>query len=56
MSKSERGHAVFHPGFFEKEGILVSIIIMVLPIVFLFLLGKVFPFWLEDEAAKQPAS
>ena len=56
MSKSERGHAVFHPGFFEKEGILVSIIIMVLPIVFLYLLGKVFPFWLEDEAANQPAS
>ncbi len=49
MSKSERGHAVFHPGFFEKEGILVSIIIMLLPIVFLFVLSKVFPFWLDDD-------
>ncbi len=49
MSKSERGHAVFHPGFFEKEGILVSIIIMLLPIVFLFILSKVFPFWLDDD-------
>jgi len=49
MSKSERGHAVFHPGFFTKEGIIPSIIIMILPIVFLYLLGKVFPFWLEDD-------
>jgi len=56
MSKSERGHAVFHPGFFEKEGILVSIIIMLLPIVFLFILSKVFPFWLEDETAEQSAA
>jgi predicted membrane protein len=49
MSKSERGHAVFHPGFFTKEGIIPSIIIMLLPIVLLYLLGKVFPFWLEDD-------
>jgi len=49
MSKSERGHAVFHPGFFTKEGIVPSIIIMILPIVFLYLLSKVFPFWLEDD-------
>ncbi len=49
MSKSERGHAVFHPGFFTKEGIIPSIIILLLPIVLLYLLGKVFPFWLEDD-------
>jgi Ni/Fe-hydrogenase subunit HybB-like protein len=49
MSKSERGHAVFHPGFFTKEGIIISIIIMLLPIGLLYLLGKVFPFWLEDD-------
>ena len=49
MSKSEHGHAVFHPEWFEKEGIIASIIIMLLPIVFLFLLSKVFPFWLEDD-------
>jgi len=51
MSKSERGHTVFLPGWFEKEGILVSIIIMILPIVFLFLLSKVFPLWLDDDPA-----
>jgi len=51
MSKSERGHTVFNPLWFEKEGIMVSIIIMALPIVFLFILSKVFPFWLEDDPA-----
>jgi len=56
MSKSERGHTVFHPEWLEKEGILVSIIIMVLPIVFLFLLSKVFPFWLEDDPAANKQS
>jgi len=56
MSKSERGHAVFHPGWFTKEGVFVSIIIMVLPIAFLWLLSKVFPFWLEDDPAAERQS
>ncbi len=56
MSKSERGHTIFHPGWFEKEGILPSIIIMLLPIVFLFLLSKVFPFWLDDDPAAEKQS
>ena len=56
MSKSERGHAVFHPGFFTKEGIVVSIIIMTLPVVFLWLLSKVFPFWLDDDPAVERQS
>ncbi len=56
MSKSERGHAVFHPGFFTKEGIIVSIVIMVLPVVFLWLLSKVFPFWLDDDPAVERQS
>jgi len=42
MSKSEHGNTVFHPEWFEKEGILVSIIIMILPIVFLFLPATVY--------------
>ena len=53
MSKSERGHTTFHPMWLEKEGILVSIIIMLLPIVFLFILSKVFPFWLDDDAVPE---
>ncbi len=56
MSKSERGHTVFHPEWLEKEGILVSIIIMILPIVFLFILSKVFPFWLDDDPAANKQS
>ncbi len=56
MSKSERGHTVFRPEWFEKEGILVSIIIMLLPIVFLYILSKVFPFWLEDDPAAKEQS
>ena len=36
----------------EKEGIIPAIIIMVLPLIFLYLLGKVFPFWLDDSADK----
>lgn len=56
MSKSERGHTVFHPLWLEKEGILPAIIIMVLPIVLLFILSKVFPFWLDDDPAAKKQS
>lgn len=49
MSKSERGATFFHPEWLEKEGILPAIIIMSLPLVFLWILGKIFPFW-EEEA------
>jgi len=56
MSKSERGHTTFHPMWLEKEGILVSIIIMLLPIVFLFILSKVFPFWLDEDTVAEKQS
>ncbi len=46
MSKSERGAVFFHPEWFEKEGIVPAIVIMVLPLVILYLLGRVFPFWM----------
>jgi hypothetical protein len=48
MSKSGRGHTSFHPEWLEKEGIVVAIIIMVLPLIILYLLGKIFPYWQED--------
>jgi predicted membrane protein len=51
MSKSEQGAVFFHPEWIEKEGIIPAIIIMVLPIVILFILSKVFPFWLPAESA-----
>ncbi len=56
MSKSERGHTIFRPEWFEKEGIMVSIVIMLLPIIFLYILSKVFPFWLDDEPAAEKQS
>ena len=49
MSKSERGSVYFHPEWLEKEGILAAILIMVLPLVILFVLSKIFPFWQEDD-------
>jgi len=51
MSKSERGSVFFHPEWFEKEGIIPAIIIMLLPLVILYLLGKIFPFWQQGKQA-----
>ena len=48
MAKSERGFATYHPLWFEKEGILVTIIMLVAPIVTLWLLSKIFPLWESD--------
>jgi len=53
MAKSERGFAVYHPTMFEKEGILVTIIMLVAPIVTLWLLSKIFPLW-ETKTDKEP--
>jgi len=50
MSKSEQGVVGFHPEWIAKEGIIPAIIIMVLPLIILFILSKVFPFWLPAES------
>ncbi len=55
MSKSERGATTFQPQWLEKEGILPAIIIMVAPIVILWIIGKVLPFWQKDDPAAQQA-
>ncbi len=52
MAKSERGFAVYHPTMFEKEGILVTIIMLIAPIITLWLLSKIFPLW-ESKADKE---
>ncbi|MDD3324077.1 MAG: polysulfide reductase NrfD [Sulfurospirillaceae bacterium] len=52
MAKSERGFSVYHPEFLGKEGILVTIIMLVAPIVTLWILSKIFPLW-ESEADKE---
>ena len=48
MSKSARGYTEFHPLWFDKEGIIAVIIVMAIPFVILFVLGKIVPFWAED--------
>ncbi len=49
MSKSARGYTVFHPEWLDKEGILTVIVVMLIPFVILFILGKIFPFWTEEQ-------
>jgi len=49
MSKSARGYTEFHPEWFDKEGIIAVIVIMAIPFVILYVLGKIFPLWLESE-------
>ncbi len=51
MSNSTRGEVHFRPEWFDREGILLAIIIMVAPIVILFILGKIFPLWMKDKLA-----
>jgi Ni/Fe-hydrogenase subunit HybB-like protein len=51
FSKSFRGFMDFHPEFLEKEGILVSAVIFVLPFIFIYIFGKILPLWKPlDEA------
>ena len=45
VSKSGRGFVFYHPHFFEKEGILPVIILLILPVITLFILSKIFPLW-----------
>ena len=52
MSKSERGATTFHPMWFEKEGIAVAIFIMIAPVVILWIIGKILPFWQTEEGTE----
>ena len=45
MGKSGRGFTEYFPEWFDKEGILVAGLILIAPIVILWLLSKIFPFW-----------
>ena len=45
VSKSGRGFVFYHPQFFEKEGILPVIILLILPVITLYILSKIFPLW-----------
>ncbi|MDM8521894.1 polysulfide reductase NrfD [Desulfococcaceae bacterium HSG8] len=48
ISKSARGFTVFHPEWFDKEGILTAIVLMCAPLVVLFVISRIFPFWMEE--------
>lgn len=50
MSNSTRGQVSFYPTWEGREGIIAAIIVMVAPLVILFILGKIFPFWMSEEA------
>ena len=45
VSKSLRGFTGYFPGLFEKEGILVGLIILIVPFVLLRYFDKLFPFF-----------
>jgi len=51
MSNSTRGQVVFVPEWLGREGIIAAICIMIAPLVILFFLGKIFPFWLSEKTA-----
>ncbi len=55
MSNSTRGQVYFHPEWAGREGIIMALIIMAAPIVILFILGKIFPLWMNDKSADQTA-
>jgi len=48
MSKSARGYTTFHPEWFDKEGIIMVIIVMSIPFGILWGLSKVFEFWTPE--------
>ncbi len=54
FSKSLVGFRGYQPGFFDKEGILVAIIIMATPFVILYILNRLFPAFpeIEEEALR----
>ncbi len=51
MSNSTRGQVSFTPEFMGREGILAAIIVITAPLIILFVLGKIFPFWMNEEGA-----
>ena len=49
MSKSHRGFTEFHPEWIDREGIIAVLVVMALPLILLWILSKIFPFWLDDD-------
>ncbi len=52
VSKSMRGFTEYFPGYFDKEGLLVSFGIILVPFILLMLFDKLFPFFEKPWEAK----
>lgn len=50
VSKSMRGFTEYFPGFFDKEGLIVSLLIVIIPFLLLRQYDKIFPFFNKAEA------
>lgn len=53
FSKSFRGFRDFHPEFFGREGIMMSIILLIIPCVILYLFGRIVPMFNSPTVPKQ---
>ena len=49
VSKSMRGFTEYFPGFFSKEGLIVSLLIIIIPFLMLRQFDKIFPFFEKKE-------
>ena len=49
LSKSNRGYTFYHPELFGREGIIMGALVLAAPLVILFILGKIFPFWMDTQ-------
>jgi Ni/Fe-hydrogenase subunit HybB-like protein len=47
VSKSMRGFTEYFPGLWDKEGLIVSFLIILVPFILLYLFDKIFPFFGE---------
>lgn len=47
VSKSMRGFTEYFPGIWDKEGLIVSFLIILVPFILLYLFDKIFPFFGE---------
>lgn len=51
MSNSTRGQVTFIPELMGREGIIAAIIVITAPLLILYVLGKIFPFWMGEETS-----
>jgi predicted membrane protein len=56
FSKSFLGYTTYKMGFATREGMLSAIVLLVLPLVILWVLVRLFPPMLEDEAEALPGT